>query len=124
MAKTVSLINMKGGVGKSTLTVNLAWHFAAYRNWLKKVLVVDLDPQFNASQYLVGVTGYKQIMDEDQPTVWNIFEENTKIPGAKTEPVEPKSTVKNVTTIQGGGQLDLIPSRLELALSLRSAGTK
>jgi chromosome partitioning protein len=56
MAKTVSLINMKGGVGKSTLTVNLAWHFAAYRNWLKKLLVVDLDPQFNASQYLVGVS--------------------------------------------------------------------
>ena len=47
---------MKGGVGKSTLTVNLAWHLAAYRNWLKNILVVDLDPQFNASQYLVGVT--------------------------------------------------------------------
>jgi len=55
MAKKVSLINMKGGVGKSTLTVNLVWHFAAYQRWLKKVLVVDLDPQFNASQYLVGV---------------------------------------------------------------------
>src|SRR6266581_4791250 len=114
MAKTVSLINMKGGVGKSTLTVNLAWHFAAYRNWLKKVLVVDLDPQFNASQYLVGVTGYKQIIDEDQPTVWNIFEAHTKIPGAKG-PVETKGSVRNVTTIQGGGRLDLIPSRLELA---------
>lgn len=124
MAKTVSLINMKGGVGKSTLTVNLAWHFAAYRNWLKKVLVVDLDPQFNASQYLVGVSGYKQIIDEDQPTVWNIFEAHTKIPGAKAEPLEPKGTVKNVRTIKGGGRLDLIPSRLELALSLRSPGTK
>ena len=55
MAKKVSLINMKGGVGKSTLTVNLAWHFAAYPQWLKKVLVIDLDPQFNASQYLLGV---------------------------------------------------------------------
>jgi chromosome partitioning protein len=31
MAAKVSLINMKGGVGKSTLTVNLAWHFAALR---------------------------------------------------------------------------------------------
>lgn len=123
MAKTVSLINMKGGVGKSTLTVNLAWHFAAYRNWLKKVLVVDLDPQFNASQYLVGVSGYKQIIDEDQPTVWNIFEAHTKIPGAKG-PVETKGSVRNVTTIQGGGRLDLIPSRLELALTLKNPGTK
>ncbi len=50
MAKTVSLINMKGGVGKSTLAVNLAWQFAGFTTWLKKVLVVDLDPQFNASQ--------------------------------------------------------------------------
>jgi chromosome partitioning protein len=54
MATKVSLINMKGGVGKSTITVNLAWQFAAYRN--KRVLVVDLDPQFNSSQYLLGVT--------------------------------------------------------------------
>lgn len=60
MAKRVSLINMKGGVGKSTLTVNLAWHFAAYQHWLKRVLVVDLDPQFNASQYLVGVSKYQR----------------------------------------------------------------
>lgn len=124
MAKIVSLINMKGGVGKSTLTVNLAWHFAAYRNWLKKVLVVDLDPQFNASQYLLGVDGYKQIIDESRPTVWDIFEAHTKIPGAKVRNVEPKDTVRNVTTVQGGGRLDLIPSRLELALTLKNPGTK
>lgn len=124
MAKTVSLINMKGGVGKSTLTVNLAWHFAAYRNWLKKVLVVDLDPQFNASQYLMGVSGYKQIIDEDRPTVWSIFEAHTKIPGAKAAPIEPKDAVRNVTDIQGGGRLDLIASRLELALTLKNPGTK
>jgi chromosome partitioning protein len=124
MAKTVSLINMKGGVGKSTLTVNLAWHFAAYRDWLKKVLVVDLDPQFNASQYLLGVSGYKQIIDEGRPTMWDIFEAHTKIPGVKANPVEPKATVRNVSTIQGGGRLDLIPSRLELALSLKTPGTK
>ena len=49
MAVKVSLINRKGGVGKSTLAVNLAWQFAAMRIWSKKVLLVDLDPQFNAS---------------------------------------------------------------------------
>ncbi len=54
MTTVVSLINMKGGVGKSTLTVNLAWHYSCYSNWKKNVLVVDLDPQFNASQYLIG----------------------------------------------------------------------
>jgi chromosome partitioning protein len=124
MAKTISLINMKGGVGKSTLTVNLAWHFAAYRNWLKRVLVVDLDPQFNASQYLVGVNGYKSILDDEKPTIWDIFEENTKVPGIQPRTFDTNDAVRNVTTIQGGGKLDLIPSRLELALSLKSAGTK
>jgi len=69
MCKTISLINMKGGVGKSTLTVNLAWHLAAYRNWLKNILVVDLDPQFNASPYLVGVTKYEEMISGGKPTV-------------------------------------------------------
>ena len=119
MAKTISLINMKGGVGKSTLTVNLAWHFAAYRNWLKRVLVVDLDPQFNASQYLVGVDGYKSILDEGKPTIWDIFEENTKVPGAAPRTFDTNDAVTNVTTVEGGGRLDLIPSQLELALSLK-----
>lgn len=69
MPKIVSLINMKGGVGKSTLTVNLAWHFAAYRHWLKRVLVVDLDPQFNASQYLLGVNEYQKHLESGNPVV-------------------------------------------------------
>jgi len=124
MAKTVSLINMKGGVGKSTLTVNLAWHFAAYRNWLKKVLVVDLDPQFNASQYLVGVSGYKRIVADGKPTIWDIFEEHTRIPGGKTTSFDSKDAVRNVADIEDGGKLDLIPSRLELALSLKNPGSK
>lgn len=48
---TISLINMKGGVGKTTLAVNLGWNLA--RRKMKKVAIVDLDPQFNASQYIM-----------------------------------------------------------------------
>lgn len=81
MAKKVSLINMKGGVGKSTLAVNLAWQFAGLRKWNKKVLVVDLDPQFNASQYLIGVYKYEKILVQNVPTVWDIFEQLTHSPG-------------------------------------------
>lgn len=44
--KTISLINMKGGVGKTTLAVNIADFLANSEG--KRVLLVDVDPQFNA----------------------------------------------------------------------------
>jgi chromosome partitioning protein len=125
MAKKVSLINMKGGVGKSTLAVNLAWQFAAMSNWLKKVLVVDLDPQFNASQYLLGQTSVREILDKGQPTVWDIFEQLTRTPGAgKPKALDPTAVIHKVVTFHSGGRIDLIPSRLELAYSLRSPEQK
>jgi chromosome partitioning protein len=52
MAVTVSMINMKGGVGKTTLAFNLAWYCAWKANL--KVLVIDIDPQSNLSQYCMG----------------------------------------------------------------------
>ncbi|MHA1880811.1 MAG: ParA family protein [Candidatus Heimdallarchaeota archaeon] len=124
MAIKVSLINMKGGVGKSTVTVNLAWHFAAYQNWLKKVLVIDLDPQFNASQYLVGVRRYQQILDNNTPTMWNIFEQGTRTPSGVIPRVSASEAIINVRNIRGGGRIDLIPSQLELAFSLKNPGQK
>lgn len=46
--RKVSFINMKGGVGKTTLSTNVAHCLATRENC--KVLVVDIDPQFNATQ--------------------------------------------------------------------------
>jgi chromosome partitioning protein len=57
MAQIVSTINLKGGVGKTHTTVALAETCSAERR--KKVLVVDLDPQTNATVMLIGEDRWK-----------------------------------------------------------------
>lgn len=47
------MFNNKGGVGKTTLTCNLASHFAKRHG--QRVLVVDCDPQCNATQLIMGI---------------------------------------------------------------------
>jgi cellulose biosynthesis protein BcsQ len=49
--KTICFFNNKGGVGKTTLTCNIAAQFAAAG---KRVLVIDGDPQCNATQLILG----------------------------------------------------------------------
>jgi cellulose biosynthesis protein BcsQ len=50
--KTLCVFNNKGGVGKTTLLCNLAAYFAIEKK--KKILVVDADPQCNATAYMIS----------------------------------------------------------------------
>ncbi|WP_336863866.1 ParA family protein [Peribacillus frigoritolerans] len=49
--KVISFINMKGGVGKTTLCVGIGEYLANYED--KKILFIDVDPQFNTTQTLM-----------------------------------------------------------------------
>jgi len=52
----IAVANRKGGVGKSTVSVMLAYAFSVWSN--KRVLLLDLDPQSNSSLILVGGEGW------------------------------------------------------------------
>ena len=119
MPTTISLLNMKGGVGKSTLAVNLAWQFYQFG---KNVLVVDLDPQFNASQYMLGGEGYDKLVKNQAPTTWDIFEQHTTIPGVIKKPFDPKKVFHSIhaPSKYRTNCLHLIPARLELGYTLRN----
>ena len=72
MATTVSLINMKGGVGKTTVASQLA-HAADRADF--RVLAIDLDPQSNLSQSLMGSQGYVEHLRKNQPTIAQVFDD-------------------------------------------------
>ena len=127
--QVISFMNMKGGVGKTTLAVNIAYGLAAVHD--KRVLIIDVDPQFNATQYLVEDKAYlTHINDPAKATIKDIF-----VP--KSDPVRttvgaPKPATRRKLSLaecsiciydgerphgserRGKGRLDVIPSTLDL----------
>ncbi len=57
MSKILAFYNMSGGVGKSTLTMNLGYHLA--KDHKKRVLLIDLDPQASLTVFM-GINPFTQ----------------------------------------------------------------
>jgi chromosome partitioning protein len=117
-AVVAALMNMKGGVGKSTMTANFGW-FAAYRQDAR-VLLVDLDPQFNLSQYILGSNGYEGLLAEKAPTIEILFKDSKE--GGK--PASLTTVIRRVTEWDDGSCIHIVPANLELAWTMRHATDK
>jgi chromosome partitioning protein len=91
-----------------------------------KVLLIDLDPQANASQYLMGAVNYKKFIDSNRPTIVDLFEQFTapSISKKAPTPFDPKSVIFPIREWKDGSLIHLIPSRLELAWTLKNPTSK
>lgn len=116
MTKIISMINWKGGVGKSTLSLHLGLGLMLGSDAKPKVLLIDLDPQSNLSYLALGVGKYvNHVYTQKKPTLKNIFDDyfdgkvfNTRDAIIKTPiAANPGKVWRNV---------DLLPSHHELVL--------
>jgi chromosome partitioning protein len=92
-AKVVAMCNQKGGVGKTTSTINLG---AALAEYGRRVLLVDMDPQGALSAGL-GVPHY-----ELEKTIYNVL-------------VEPRVSIDDVLLSTRIRHMDLVPSNIDLS---------
>ncbi len=119
MTDTIALLNMKGGVSKTTLAVNLASH--CYKRGRSSVLLIDLDPQFNASQYLMDYQTYEKHHRERGTLADLLIDSPVLTLRKRTGRVTIKDCVFRVSTSHGTRKhFDLLPSHLALSYVVKN----
>jgi chromosome partitioning protein len=104
---------MKGGVGKTTLAVNMA-DFLTKRN-SKRVLLIDVDPQFNATQCLLNGEAYVEHIEKGGASIIDVFNYSkpaVSVTNGTTE-IPPKS-FDNIVPFPTERGFDLLPGQLDL----------
>lgn len=122
----VSVINMKGGVGKTTIAALLAHRVATQRvttGFLDirgpfNTLAIDLDPQANLSQALMGVRGYERFINSRAPSIVEVFKGYQPATQSTPSPRPPDidDVVQEIIPY-----MDIIPSRFDFSNNLTGA---
>lgn len=112
--RVISFVNMKGGVGKTTLAVNVA--DALSRRADKRVLIVDVDPQFNATQCLYSGDEYVAARAAGGHTIADLFNDSmnhaVSAVSGQTFSVPPKLEDIRPWVFRDG--LDILAGNLEI----------
>ena len=109
----IAVINMKGGVGKTTIASLLARHAARTRNM--NTLAIDLDPQANLSQVLMGANSYRSFINSKAPSIVEVF--RGYVPTTDDSP--SPSTLNTSNAVRRiSPNLRLIPSRFDFSDNL------
>lgn len=97
--RTFAIVNQKGGVGKTTTTVNLATALAAVN---KKVLIIDFDPQGNAS------TGLGIAQNNRKVTSYELVLDDIKISDAIQKTLVPNLYIIPATIDLSGAEIEMV----------------
>lgn len=109
MTHVLSTINLKGGVAKTTTTVALAETFSGHFG--KRVLVIDLDPQTNATTMLIGEDKWHKLNAKEH-TLARLFKD-ALAPDEKKFDLEA-TLQRKVSDVTSARSIDLLPSSLDL----------